>query len=760
MIALRDPLTPEWWWEGGADYLANVFDSQKDMTVRDLSHERLYTTQELFSPDILNLYDILQIYDEGSYFWRFLDEEYGGKSSKDMFDVYGKGLRISPGLPQEKVVGKDRDKIYAEFVENLKKRWAPMMAGRTRPDPKARLTDSRKYYRRNSWGGRYSPDGKRLAWVGDTDTWPELYVDGKGLLGWRRGYTVGFVNSAPTWSPDGTRIAVVEWWTNKDVLDIVQVEGGVESITFPELDELYEPAWSPDGKTIAFSALKNGTSDIYLYHLSERRLEQVTHDADADSEPTWSPEGRLAWIKESEGHTVLYVDGKPVTRSWALIQNPEWAPDGKSIVLSADVGGVYDAFQVDPQTGRARRLTKYAGGVFYPSFHPDGTLLFTYYEARGQDLYRIKTEPQDEPGFDEESRKPWYDQFKKPEPRGEPAEKSRVWAVDWLMFPVSSTSLVIPDLEIGFSDRDAENSLTLGGYGVSYGAGAGVAYSTSLTYANTRYRPTIGATADVGTFLSINQYEAEAFVEVPLLTTITTGVGWLGRYREENVSGGPNPHFFDSGPTVSIEYNNQFINPYSYTGWEPKWGIDVGGTASFFRPSFGGDRNLDEYSVFIQGTYDVVQDWTLFSRVAWQKLRGSIFLSDELLKIQYGVRGAIDFEGTELGSFTLEFRFPIWRDFLWEPFDFVGLGDWFIFKDLRGFFFGQAGYTGFRIDNATNDRFQAFSAGAGLRFDFSFMLWPIVNARVPIRLEVWGAYVSQEGLPKRGAAGVGFILGY
>src|SRR5579863_1851254 len=54
MIALRDPLTPEWWFEGGADYLANIFDSDKDLRVRDLANERLYTLPELYSQDILN----------------------------------------------------------------------------------------------------------------------------------------------------------------------------------------------------------------------------------------------------------------------------------------------------------------------------------------------------------------------------------------------------------------------------------------------------------------------------------------------------------------------------------------------------------------------------------------------------------------------------------------------------------------------------------------------------------------------------------
>ena len=748
LIALKDPLTPFWFWEGGADYLAGIFDSAKDQYVRDLSSERLYDLKELFFPDILNPYDFISVYYEGSYFWRFLDEQFGAGTARRVFDRYDR-LNFASTRPIKFVTGKPRHEVEREFAENLKRRWEPMMAGRTVPSE--RLTDSRAYYRRRAWGGRYSPDGTRLAWVGDSDVWPELYVDGEGMLGWRRGIFLGWVVSPPSWSPDGKRIAVIEWTTNRDDLLLVDVEGGTESVRLPQFDELYDPSWHPDGSKIAFAALKNGTSDLYVLHLADRRVERLTEDAAADLTPAWSRDGRLAWIKETEGRTILTVDGKAVSTSWALLEYPQWSADGKSIVVSADVGGVYDAFAVDPATGKGRRLTKFRGGVAYPSYHPDGSLVVTYYEGRGQDLYKVAAEPQDEPQFEQEDRKPWYDPFKKPPPQGQPAEKSRVWGVNWLMFPVLSTSLVSPGVEFSFGDRDAENTLVLVASGTgsrSWGGGA--------TVVNTRWRPSIGATVFGGRLGDLTEARAEGFLELPLWTTITTGAGWVGRFRDREEDDVPDPHFFDSGPTASVFYSNQM----SYQLRDRAWGFAFGGTATVFREDFGGDRDLNEYFGFFEVSRDVAQDVILWSRLTYEKLVGDEFLEDEILELDDILRGAEDLEGLERGVVTLEARFPIWRDLLWKPLEIIGLGEWLILKDLRGFVFGQAGYAASELSDIRFRDYWAASTGVGLRLDLSFMLWPVVNLRVPVRLEGWWALVGQHDDDARGAVGGGFVLGF
>ncbi len=750
LLALKSPLTPWWFWEGGADYLAGIFDSAKDQYVRDLAGERLYDLKELFFPDILNPHDAVAVYNEGSYFWRFVEEAYGAETARRIFEAYGREMVAIPSTrPLEEAAGRTRAEMEREFTEFWQARWKAAMDGRGVPSE--RLTDNRSYYPRSAWGGRWSPDGERLAWVGDRDVWPELYVDGKGLLGIRRGIDTGYIVSAPSWSPDGRRLAFVEWTTNRDDLVLVDLDGSQETLKL-DFDEIADPAWSPDGTKIAFAALKNGTGDLYTVRLVDRVVERLTDDPDADSEPAWSRDGRLAFLKETAGHTVLHILGRgAVTKSWALLESPQWSPDGKSIVVAADVDGVYDAFSVDPTTGEAERLTRFRGGVSYPAWHPDGSLVVTYYEGRGRDLYRVRPEPRDEPGFDQASREGWYDQFRLPDPQGEPAEKERVWDLEWLMFPVTSASLVTPGVEFALGDRDAENRLSLFGSGSSSRS-----WTAGATAVNTRWRPSIGATAWAARTADLQEESVNPFVEVPLWTTVTTGAGWIVRERRQVEEDWPDPEFRDSGPEVSVLFSNR--QGYQYR--DLAWGFSFGGTARYFSERTGGERRLKEHFAFVEASTDIVQDWIAWTRATWEDRTGDELLEDELLRLEDGVRGAEFLEGPERGVVSVELRFPLWRDFLWTPLEFMGAGEWLVLKDLRGFLFAQGGYAGTEIWDAGNDVYGAAGTGAGLRLDFFWMLWPLVNGRVPTRLEFWWALVGQDGEDARGAAGAGVQLGF
>ena len=155
------------------------------------------------------------------------------------------------------------------------------------------------------------------------------------------------------------------------------------------------PSLSPDGSLIAFLSEKDQLSiDLFLANTSTgeivRKLVETASDAHFDSlqflssSGAWDPDGRrLAIGSVRKGKPALAVID---TRNGDIIQevvfddlgeifHPSWAPDGKNVAFSAQVGGVTDLFIHDLTSGQTRRLTSDPFADLQPAWSPDGRRL-------------------------------------------------------------------------------------------------------------------------------------------------------------------------------------------------------------------------------------------------------------------------------------------------------------------------------------------------------------------------------------------------
>jgi Tol biopolymer transport system component len=105
------------------------------------------------------------------------------------------------------------------------------------------------------------------------------------------------------------------------------------------------PALSPDEKKVAVSRLdlQTGTpSDIWLIDLERGSQIRLTTDPTSDLYPSWSPNGdRVTWVSTRNGGTSIYQKlsnaaspEEPLVSSAELKFNPQWAPDGQSIIYA------------------------------------------------------------------------------------------------------------------------------------------------------------------------------------------------------------------------------------------------------------------------------------------------------------------------------------------------------------------------------------------------------------------------------------------
>jgi TolB protein len=159
---------------------------------------------------------------------------------------------------------------------------------------------------------RWSPDGKRLAWVSTRDGNQEIYTansDGKDI---KRLTSEIALDNNPSWSPDGKRLAFASARAGNFEIFVTDADGGnVRRLTnHRALD--YWPVWSPDGKRIAFTSNRDGNYELYVMNAGGSNLRNLTRHAGQDNYASWSPDGkRIAFISNRNGgHDVYVMDVK------------------------------------------------------------------------------------------------------------------------------------------------------------------------------------------------------------------------------------------------------------------------------------------------------------------------------------------------------------------------------------------------------------------------------------------------------------------
>lgn len=205
-----------------------------------------------------------------------------------------------------------------------------------------------------------------------------------------------------TWSPDGTRLAVVRSgprWT----ISVMDADGSNKlELQTDVTGSVQHLEWSPDGRRLAYSDMDISNPDarapypsaIKIIDLASASEVAITSYEVAATDPTWSPDGaRLAFAIHASSVPGIYISNDDGADPTLLVEggSPEWSPDGSAIAFLAfpeDTSGA-SLRTIKPDGTELQELTDGSRSVGAPQWSPDGSSLLFYRSGRRTSLWTI-----------------------------------------------------------------------------------------------------------------------------------------------------------------------------------------------------------------------------------------------------------------------------------------------------------------------------------------------------------------------------------
>ena len=175
----------------------------------------------------------------------------------------------------------------------------PVRNGNTR-----NLTNTSGVHERS---GKFSPDGKYVAYISDASGEDEVYIEDQMGKGKPIQLTSdnGSYKFQVLWSPDSKKIAFSD---REQKLYFVDVDSKkVIQVAKSDIIEMNDYSWSPDSKWIAYSLPQiEGMTKIFLYSLEKKESYPVTDNWYASYTPVFSSDGKYLYFVSDRNFSPRY----------------------------------------------------------------------------------------------------------------------------------------------------------------------------------------------------------------------------------------------------------------------------------------------------------------------------------------------------------------------------------------------------------------------------------------------------------------------
>jgi Tol biopolymer transport system component/predicted Ser/Thr protein kinase len=190
--------------------------------------------------------------------------------------------------------------------------------------------------------------------------------------------------AGPDVSPDGKRAAIHRHDPDGgDVWIFTAGNSTPSKFTFDAAQDNSAPIWSPDGTRIAFGSRRNAKWGLYVKLADNTRNEELLIESELPATPmSWSGDRLVYWISDPKTSGDIWSvpltgDRKPVpiVQTRADERNPQVSADGKWIAYSSNETGRSEIYIRPFPEGPGRIQVSVNGGVF-PRWRRDGKELY------------------------------------------------------------------------------------------------------------------------------------------------------------------------------------------------------------------------------------------------------------------------------------------------------------------------------------------------------------------------------------------------
>ena len=414
---------PHWIMEGGAEYLANEYNSMRTDDLRESERRGAGANPEKDMPTWLDLnQETADPYTFGPMTLRFIKEKYGQdvvkkflirafQDGEDLIEVLAELTSGAVRSPEQ------FDETQRDY---WREKFGPKMFAKPRPYqedeyfrgrhvvPAMYRPVNRMGYPEPVISAVVSPDGTKLAVLTPSEKYARVVLAIIPALPRDiHPYTPKQKDERDEWKIEiltpylppkhfeyialGIDVPNLSWVKSGDkeyiaffaqngrdhILFIVDPNNkdDLRSVPVP-LDNALSPALSPDATKAYFSASRDITRDIYELELATGNARNLTDDDSYDESPAVSPDGtKVAYISFWGSYRKIFLlniatgEKKQLTFNAFNDQTPSWSDDGRTIVYTSDKkDGVRSIYTIDLETNAVSQLTDFFGVSFTPRF--------------------------------------------------------------------------------------------------------------------------------------------------------------------------------------------------------------------------------------------------------------------------------------------------------------------------------------------------------------------------------------------------------